>query len=33
MRCKDDRGMYLEVRKKQADGTWKMSIDIFNSDS
>jgi ketosteroid isomerase-like protein len=27
-----DRGKYLEVWKKQADGTWKCSMDMFNSD-
>jgi uncharacterized protein (TIGR02246 family) len=29
----EDRGKYLEVRRKQADGSWLMSADIFNSDS
>jgi uncharacterized protein (TIGR02246 family) len=29
----DDRGKYLEVRRKQADGSWLMSVDTFNSDS
>lgn len=28
----NDRGKYLEVWKKQADGTWKAVADIFNSD-
>src|SRR5689334_12720135 len=27
-----DRGKYLEVWKKQADGTWKCVVDMFNSD-
>jgi uncharacterized protein (TIGR02246 family) len=27
-----DRGKYLTVWKKQADGTWKVAADIFNSD-
>jgi ketosteroid isomerase-like protein len=27
-----DRGKYVEVWKKQADGKWKTSVDIFNSD-
>ena len=27
-----DRGKYLEVWKKQADGTWKCVMDIWNSD-
>ena len=27
-----DKGKYLEVWKKQADGTWKCVIDMFNSD-
>ncbi len=28
----EDKGKYLEVRKKQADGSWPMAVDIFNSD-
>jgi len=28
-----DRGKYLEVWKKQADGSWKCVADMFNSDS
>jgi ketosteroid isomerase-like protein len=28
----NDRGKYLEVWKKQADGTWKCVMDIWNSD-
>jgi ketosteroid isomerase-like protein len=27
-----DRGKYLEVWEKQADGTWKCSADCWNSD-
>jgi uncharacterized protein (TIGR02246 family) len=27
-----DRGKYLEVWKKQADGTWKCVMDMWNSD-
>jgi ketosteroid isomerase-like protein len=27
-----DSGKYLEIRKRQADGKWLMTIDIFNSD-
>ena len=27
-----DRGKYLEVWRKQADGTWKCTVDMFNSD-
>jgi ketosteroid isomerase-like protein len=28
----NDRGKYLEVWEKQADGTWKVIADIWNSD-
>jgi ketosteroid isomerase-like protein len=28
----NDRGKYLEVWKKQADGTWKCVMDMWNSD-
>jgi ketosteroid isomerase-like protein len=28
----NDRGKYLEVWKKQSDGTWKCVMDIWNSD-
>jgi len=28
----EDRGKYVEVWKKQADGKWKVVADIFNSD-
>ena len=27
-----DKGKYVEVWKKQADGSWKCAVDIFNSD-
>ena len=27
-----DKGKYLEVWKKQADGSWKVAADMFNSD-
>jgi ketosteroid isomerase-like protein len=26
-----DNGKWLEVRQKQADGSWKIAVDIFNS--
>jgi uncharacterized protein (TIGR02246 family) len=28
-----DRGKYLEIWRKQADGSWKITWDIFNSDT
>ncbi len=28
----EDRGKYLEVRRKQADGSWPIAIDAWNSD-
>ena len=28
----DDVGKYLEIRKRQADGSWLLAADIFNSD-
>ena len=28
-----DRGKFVEVVKKQADGTWKCAVDIWNSDA
>ena len=28
----NDRGKYAEVWKKQADGKWKVAVDIWNSD-
>ena len=28
----EDHGKFLEVRRKQADGSWLMVADIFNSD-
>jgi ketosteroid isomerase-like protein len=27
-----DRGKYVEIFKKQPDGTWKSIVDIWNSD-
>ena len=27
-----DRGKYVTVWKKQADGNWKVAVDMFNSD-
>ena len=27
-----DRGKYVTIWKKQADGSWKVTVDIFNSD-
>ncbi len=27
-----DTGKYIEIRKKQADGSWLLYRDIFNSD-
>ncbi|MFZ0522975.1 MAG: DUF4440 domain-containing protein [Candidatus Acidiferrales bacterium] len=27
-----DRGKFVEIWKKQADGSWKAAVDIFNSD-
>ena len=27
-----DRGKYVEIWKKQADGSWKCAVDTFNSD-
>lgn len=28
----EDRGKYLEIRRKQPDGKWLMTIDTYNSD-
>jgi uncharacterized protein (TIGR02246 family) len=28
----EDTGKYLEVRRRQPDGSWLMAVDIFNSD-
>jgi ketosteroid isomerase-like protein len=27
-----DNGKYIEIWKRQVDGTWKLALDIFNSD-
>jgi uncharacterized protein (TIGR02246 family) len=27
-----DTGKYVEIRRKQADGSWLIAVDIFNSD-
>ena len=27
-----DHGKYVEIRRKQPDGSWLMAVDIFNSD-
>jgi uncharacterized protein (TIGR02246 family) len=29
----DDVGKYVEIRKRQADGSWLLVFDIFNSDN
>ena len=28
----DEEMKYVEIRKKQADGSWPIAVDIFNSD-
>jgi ketosteroid isomerase-like protein len=28
----EDAGKYIEIRKRQADGSWPIAADIFNSD-
>lgn len=28
----DDVGKYIEIRRRQADGSWLLDVDIFNSD-
>lgn len=30
---RSDKGKYIEIWKKQADGSWKVALEIFNSDS
>ena len=27
-----DHGKFVEIWKKQADGSWKCAVDMFNSD-
>ena len=27
-----DEGSYLEIWKRQADGSWRVAMDVFNSD-
>jgi ketosteroid isomerase-like protein len=27
-----DKGKYVEIWKKQPDGSWKCAVDMFNSD-
>ena len=29
----EDTGKYVEIHRKQPDGTWAIAIDIFNSDA
>lgn len=31
-KAESDRGKFVEIWKKQADGNWKAAVDIFNSD-
>jgi ketosteroid isomerase-like protein len=28
----NDRGKYIEIWRRQADGSWKVALDVFNSD-
>jgi ketosteroid isomerase-like protein len=28
----DEKGKYVEIWRRQADGSWKLARDIFNSD-
>lgn len=28
----DDEGKYIEIRRRQPDGSWRLARDIFNSD-
>lgn len=32
MEPEPDRGKYIEIWRRQADGSWKVALDIFNSD-
>ena len=27
-----DHGKYIEIWRRQSDGSWKVALDIFNSD-
>jgi ketosteroid isomerase-like protein len=29
----DDAGKFLEIRKRQPDGSWLLAVDMFNSDN
>jgi len=29
----EDKGKYLEIRRRQADGSWPIAVDTFNSDN
>ncbi len=29
----EDRGKFVEIRRKQSDDSWLMAVDIFNSDA
>jgi ketosteroid isomerase-like protein len=28
----EDQGKFLEIRRRQPDGSWLLAVDIFNSD-
>ncbi len=28
-----ETGKYIEIRRKQEDGSWLLAVDIFNSDT